>query len=537
LPLYGAAAWVVLFWWLRLVPLPLSALAAALGMVSLAAGIWLLRRGPVPGGAKKKLFFFRIDGQSVAVWSVGAGVALVLALGVDVPPGVDGAMHTAVARVLADAQGHPAGFRPLWPVDLFGTYPVGQPTLTALLALSGLSWRSAGLFGHALSYGLAVIAFAAALSRWTGKASGAWIGVAAVLAARNPLYIWTWGGAPNALGMAFAVAALGAGHDALRERDLRSAAVCGLFAAASLLTHGVVVAALGWALPPLIAAALLLEPRLRSGVPALLSAVAVALVLCAPWFVGLRDVLGPAERQWARETMRASVEPGMLRLVPQAVHDVPLIAGALCAALLLARDFRRALFPLALAGALLLLIANARGSWLPYSALLYPDRIAMLMLIPVALLAAAALELRPIPWPALAAAVAVQAGFLHLKTLRAGREHALAAADDLRALALLDAAVPKDCWVLNNYGDGGQWIPALLARPITFPQVNVLFFEEVGGRVHPCAAYRGGRRPYGADDVAAICPGPACAEAGRAGEAAFYRITDPALTVEVRGLH
>jgi hypothetical protein len=281
----------------------------------------------------------------------------------------------------------------------------------------------------------------------------------------------------------------------------------------------------------------MLEPRLRSGVPALLVAVAVALVLCAPWLAGLRDVLGPAERQWARETMRASVEPGVLRLVPQAVHDVPLIAGALCAALLLAKDFRRALFPLALAGALLLLIANARGSWLPYSALLYPDRIAMLMLIPVALLATAALELRPIPWPALAAAVAVQAGFLHLKTLRAGREHALAAADDLRALALLDAAVPKDCWVLNNYGDGGQWIPALLARPITFPQVNVLFFEEVGGRVHPCAAYRGGRRPYGADDVAAICPGPACAEAGRAGEAAFYRITDPALTVEVRGLH
>ncbi len=304
MPLYGAAAWVVLFWWLRLVPLPLSASAAALGIASLAAGVRLSRRGPP--GAKKKLFFFRIDGQSIAVWSVGAGVALVLALGVDVPPGVDGAMHTAVARVLADAQGHPSGFRPLWPVDLFGPYPVGQPTLTALVALSGLSWRAAGLLGHALSYSLAVIAFAAALSRWTGRASGAWIGVAAVLAARNPLHLWTWGGAPNALGMAFAVAALGAGHDALRERDLRSAAVCGLFAAASLLTHGVAVAALGWALPPLIVAALLLEPRLRSGVPALLVAVAVALVLCAPWLAGLRDVLGPAERQWARETICAS---------------------------------------------------------------------------------------------------------------------------------------------------------------------------------------------------------------------------------------
>src|SRR5260370_14780691 len=104
--------------------------------------------------------------------------------------------------------------------------------------------------------------------------------------------------------MAFAVAALGAGHDALRERDLCSAAVCGLFAAASLLTHGVAVAALGWALPPLIAAALMLEPPLRSGVPALLVAVALALVLCAPWLPRPPARLAPAGRPWARATVR-----------------------------------------------------------------------------------------------------------------------------------------------------------------------------------------------------------------------------------------
>src|SRR5205823_3328480 len=86
---------------------------------------------------------------------------------------------------------HPAGFRPLWPVDSFHSYPVGQPALTALLHdLGGLDWREAGLAGHALAYALAIIGFAAAASRWSrGSALGLAVGAAAVLAARAPLLL------------------------------------------------------------------------------------------------------------------------------------------------------------------------------------------------------------------------------------------------------------------------------------------------------------------------------------------------------------
>ena len=112
--------------------------------------------------------------------------------------------------------------------------------------------------------------------------------------------------------------------------------------------------------------------------------------------------------------------------------------------------------------------------------------------------------------------------------MKEGRAHALATEADLRVLSA--AALPPVCWVLNNYGDAGQWIPALLARPITVPQVNVAFFD-VSAQVHPCAAFRGEKRAYHVDSVP--CPGPPCASVARDGGAELFRIVDPSLTVPV----
>ena len=125
------------------------------------------------------------------------------------------------------------------------------------------------------------------------------------------------------------------------------------------------------------------------------------------------------------------------------------------------------------------------------------------------------------------AGLLAHAGFLHARTVAAGREHALATEDDLRLLS----ALPR-CTILTNYGDAGQWIPALAALPITRPQVNVLFFDEVTSRVHPCAAFRGEKRPYFIDTVP--CPGPACASERREGGAELFRIIDPRFEVDLR---
>ena len=112
--------------------------------------------------------------------------------------------------------------------------------------------------------------------------------------------------------------------------------------------------------------------------------------------------------------------------------------------------------------------------------------------------------------------------------LRDGRANALATEADLRILSA--ATLPPGCWVANNYGDAGQWIPALLGRPIAVPQVNVAFFD-LSVEVHPCAAYRGDKRVYHLDTVP--CPGPGCESVARDGHAELFRIVDPALAIRV----
>ncbi|MFL5439924.1 MAG: hypothetical protein ACJ79W_12255, partial [Myxococcales bacterium] len=100
---------------------------------------------------------------------------------------------------------------------------------------------------------------------------------------------------------------------------------------------------------------------------------------------------------------------------------------------------------------------------------------------------------------------------------------------DLRLLA--EADLPEGCAVANNYGDAGQWIPALRGRPITTPHVHVVFFEEVRGSMHPCTAFRGEKRPYFVDTVP--CPGRACALQAAVGGAKLYRIVDSTLEVRI----
>ena len=511
LPLLAAAFWVIALWWIRLLPLGWRWPVLVLGAGSLCAGVILWRRWPDPGSA--------------LVWAVAAVVTVVLAHSALVAPGVDAAAHTAIARIVAESQGHPQGFRPLWPIDELRGYPLGQPTLTALLAwLAGQDWREAGLWGHALACGLVVVAFAAAVWRWRGTALGLAIGVAAVLVARAPLQFWTWGGAPNTLGIAFGVAGFAAGLDAFRRYDVRSAAACALYAAAGLLTHAVTVAAFAYCAAVLLAAALLRDRGLLRGSGLLLAAAAFAALLCAPYLMTVKPI-DPRGAAWIRAWLR---ESAMLRVLPRMLHDVPLIAGAAALVAVLSRAPGRAVLPVSFALLLVLLVLQGRVAALPGSALLYPDRIAVLLLYPIALLSHDALESRPRAAAAVAVLLLVHAGILQRKLLRDGTAHALATEADLRVLAA--ARLPEGCWVMNNYGDAGQWIPALLGRPVTFPHIHVAFFG-LEQRVHPCAAFRGEKRPYHVDTV--TCPGPGCELALREGGAELFHIVDPALSVEL----
>jgi hypothetical protein len=235
----------------------------------------------------------------------------------------------------------------------------------------------------------------------------------------------------------------------------------------------------------------------------------------------MHSVLSAGEIEWVRQTARRTTS---WSLFARMLHDVPLIVGGIALVAVLIRDRARALVPIGIAVGLIFVVVNGRFFLLPLSVALYPDRVAVLLLFPLAALAHDAVARRPRIAGLCVAGLLVHAGFLQAKMLAAGREHALATENDLRLLRSL----PR-CAILTNYGDAGQWIPALAGTAITRPQVNVLFFDEATSRMHPCAAFRGEKRPYFGDTIP--CPGPACRSDRREGAAEVFNIVDPQLEV------
>ena len=61
--------------------------------------------------------------------------------------------------------------------------------------------------------------------------------------------------------------------------------------------------------------------------------------------------------------------------------------------------------------------------------------------------------------------------------------------------------------------------------------MHVVFFDEVRGDLHPCAAFRGEKRPYFIDTLP--CPGPACVSVLAEGSAELFRIVQPDLRVPI----
>ncbi len=223
---------------------------------------------------------------------------------------------------------------------------------------------------------------------------------------------------------------------------------------------------------------------------------------------------------------------------------MPLLLGGAALVVLARFDRRALLLPLWMIGVTLLLIANGSRSLLPLSAALYPDRLPLLLLLPIALLLWSALGLLAprlrAGWmrqAALGAALllAAHAVDLQRKLVENGREHELLTPDDLALLAREAPRLPPGCFVANNYGDGGQWLPALFDRPITLPQVNVVWFSEMPLRAHPCAAFRGARLAYSIDGVTPLCRAGSCQQVAQEGAAAWFAVTDAALRVEARG--
>lgn len=125
---------------------------------------------------------------------------------------------------------------------------------------------------------------------------------------------------------------------------------------------------------------------------------------------------------------------------------------------------------------------------MPCSLLLYADRVANLLLVPVAAIVAAVVDEH---WPRIAAgrrakAIAVAATVLLAafcgqkaasRYLSVYAKNVVVTRDDFEAMAWIRANTPADAALFNLPGDSGLWIPTFAGRRITCPQGTTSYFD------------------------------------------------------------
>jgi hypothetical protein len=139
---------------------------------------------------------------------------------------------------------------------------------------------------------------------------------------------------------------------------------------------------------------------------------------------------------------------------------------------------------------------------MPFSYLLYPGRVALTLIIPLAVFAA----------PAISKIITIQKKNLLIVFSIIGLSFYCAfylynsismspvTSADMDAFKWIDREIGKKAVFGNNYGDAGLWIPAIIGRTIMDPHSEPVNYEELKARLRRYSAdyiYIGSKAVYG----------------------------------------
>jgi hypothetical protein len=499
------AFWIVSFWFVPYLRLPLSIWAAVvlvLATILWGLGVWRCRDDALLVVDRQDVFALTLLMIATALrfssfwrWALS-------------PAGGDMAMHGYLAALIVDVNSVPSTHQPLLPIDRFGAYPVGFQALTALMSLLGDMpvYRSA-LLMEASTLALLTFAFYRFLRVFWDRQVSAIVAILVTFLPRNPQAFIHWGGDPTLLALALLVLALGFLPWLKQRLGLGAWALCALILAASVLTHLIPMIGLLYTVIPLAAYLALREKtvsssELRLVVGNLLGIGVLSSVLLAVAVPHLLSTeVSAAEVEWVRKFQQewaGGVWGGTLGnavvTIPQ--YLVEKIFGGTFLGLsgigLIVLTWRWPHLGVASIITVLTvvgLIINSMYWVLPLSYALYPERVALLLLLPFSLGIGAVLHSLRSLFPTRALRLCSMCLTAALVLFISVREHewhfseglvanCLLTGADVQAMRWIEANTDPGSVFHNHYGDAGLWIPAIAFRSITDPHLNPFYFDE-----------------------------------------------------------
>lgn len=501
--------WIISFWWLKAVPISLTTLyygTLALTVASLV--IW--------GTFFPTETNFTLSTQHFII------ICMFLAVGVFrfapmfmavVPPGADMSMHAYIAALIKQSNGIPESYEPILNIQQFDTFPVGFHVLTALIALiAKMEIYRASFIMTCFSYTALTLALFTLLNSCYDWRFSLVTALCCSFLTVDPQRFVCWGGNPTLFALTFIIVLIPL-FAKFESHPLSNALMAATFVCATLLSHTVIFVQSAYILSfSLLASGLVAKRFNKTNIALLLLTAAMIFLLAAPYLLVLdhrlvTDYTVDWIKNWVRNTDHAWhgsltdclwTIPSYVRrgLLTRKFFGTMMELTACYGVFILAKKNLQTLtFCLAFLLGCGLLILNARYWLLPLSPSIYPERVVVMVIIPLSLLLAAGLTDLSIRVGRLGffarvsvqrITIAVLLVVLAISCVQNGRRFytncisklTTVSRDDLGAILWLKANTPPAALVENNYGDAGIWIPAIAERPVTDPHINVVYLDK-----------------------------------------------------------
>lgn len=495
------AIWICLFQYLKFFPFQFSL------MIFLTTIIWI-----VVIIKNHKLLFEDFTRENIitgffifllSFWLIPLAFFLIA------PSGGDMSSHSYIARLISEYDTYPLSYEPLVPIQTFGSYFTGMPTIIAALSkLTNLPVYKSALFVTIGSYGFFVFAVYVFARLYFGKTASILVVLTIMLISNDTTYYLPWGGNPMILSTSFLLLAATYGILVFRKSiySLTGALVIIILFGASFFTHYI---------PPIIAGyifsvvGVFAAVRQRKFPVVYISCVIIGfLFLTLPFFTSLKipsATMIEAIRDWQQgdhgHVWRGTISNALWsipeyilgRLGP--VFAVIVTSGILFAFILKIRD--RWLYLLA-CGLLCIIIGNSKYWILPLSPLLYPERAitagtavwiyfgGSLFHFCTVILQKILHRNNPIHSFVLFLVIGMSCYFIfpymagrYMGIIQKPMNEVSVTSDDMNVFAWIEQHTRPGDVIDNNYGDAGIWIPAIAYRKVTYNDAGPFDQDEL----------------------------------------------------------
>jgi hypothetical protein len=434
--------------------------------------------------------------------------------------GADMSMHTYMTNLIVKANGVPKNYFPILEINSFNSFPVGFHTISALIALLGnMSGFKSAFIMSCLTYAFATMFLCLFLMRFMSRK------FAFISSVYFTFFIYGVqgfvgnGGNPLILALALFILFLSFVIK-YKMHNKWMILLSAMFFAAVLLTHINIFVQSVYIFAPSFFTYLFLNKEYKeSNWSGYLWFSIVFLVMSMPYLCNVDfSIITPYVVEWIRDFINRTTESYAWHgTAANFIWTIPIYIArflgltywgwltALGFIFLFYKDTKTAIVYIFNLIVAILLILNVKYWILPFSCSIYPERVAMMAVIPISLFFGYAFEymcnlfhrkyfyLSMILMITICILMANYNKKYYLDTIV---DRASITDADMKAFEWLKNHTNETEVIKNNYGDAGLWIPAIISRPVTIPHINVIYLDKIKEQGEPKYVYIGKKEVY-----------------------------------------